>query len=182
MLLSTFHHMPMVLIDWMLCQQAITDKLSRIAQHVRVEVLSHQWQPTNDWEHRLLRVTDSQLIRRDVVIKADGQPCWFARTMIPEQTYQQDPVFFDRLERTSLRTLVYHEPRVLRSLMHSYSFSQAVLEYHWLPQSFSEVADHLWGRLSMFHFDRQGYFYLFEVFLPRFIRALESSLPINAGG
>ncbi|MCX7115055.1 MAG: chorismate lyase [Gammaproteobacteria bacterium] len=182
MLLSTFQPMPLALLAWLRCQHAITDKLSKVAQDVRVEVLSHQWQPTNYWERQVLGLKDNTLIRRDVVISAANQACWFARTMIPEQAYQHDPAFFDRLEHVSLATLVYDEPRVVRERMHSYSFSPAVLEYHWLPHAWSEGQTPLWGRLSTFCFDGHFYFYLFEIFLPRFIRALESSLPINAVG
>lgn len=106
------------------------------------------------------------LIRRDILISAAGQRCWFARTMIPSATYELEPSFFDRLHHEPLGHLIFNEPNVVRQVLHSYGINARHLEYHWLAPEWREDVATLWARLSCLEFKQKAWFYLVEIYLP----------------
>lgn len=166
--LTTFESLPPELWAWLRYPLVITDKLKQVCQHVQMEVLSHEQVLADPWERHFLK--EFSLIRREILMRGDGVQCWFARTMIPQTTYESDQVFFDRLHREPLSHLIFDEPTVCRYLLHSYGIDAKNAEYHWVTPKFQQNAAHLWMRLSYFKLHAAFPFYLAEVFLPDLLR------------
>lgn len=162
---STFSTLPLDLFEWISHTSVMTEKLRQQVGPVEMEILTHDWTSPNHWEHEVLK-QNALLLRRDVLIKAKGSICWFARTMIPITTYQLAPSFFDRLHQEPLAHLIFNEPRVTRDLLHSYGINQHHLEYDCLGKHKPDVDSDLWMRLSMFTFQQSSTFYLAEVYYP----------------
>lgn len=162
---STFKTLPLSLFEWLSMTQAITPQLALRQNEVRMEKLVQAWVEPNWWEVHVIN-QHQPLIRRDILMWAEAQPCWFARTMIPESTYQRAPEFFDRLQQEPLANLIFNEPRVERLRLHSYGIDKMNLEYHWLQPMWRQSHTALWMRLSRFMFEQKMPFYLAEIFLP----------------
>lgn len=177
MLLRSFAPIPLPIIDFLCCVDAITDKLKECSQKVRMEVLSHAQAPVNWWERYVLGMTHhASLLRRDIVTFSQEHACWFARTMVPDTTYHANPVFFDRLHNEPLAHLIYNEPRISRERIYSYTVSPQMLEYHWPAPMWILQASSLPVRVSIFRLEEtfESYrFYLVEIFLPGLLHAVQ---------
>jgi chorismate lyase len=149
---------------------AITPQLACSKSNVRMEKLAQAWVCPNWWESHVTNIFTELLIRRDILMLADDKPCWFARTMIPDSTYERAPDFFDRLQQEPLANLIFNEPRVERILLHSYGIDEKNLEYHWLQPAWRLSHQALWMRLCTFSLDRRSRFYLAEIFLPSLLK------------
>lgn len=166
MLLTAFKTVPPAVFEWLRYPFVITEKLKTVRKKVEMQVLSHQQVDSNHWEQEILGIKPEKIIRRDIVMRGDNLPCWFARTMIPQATYKQDQFFFDRLRQEPLSHLIFNEPRVCRYLLRSYAIDKHNLEYEWVTFLFKAEAPILWMRLSYFLLDEHYPFYLAEIFLP----------------
>lgn len=165
LLCSTFSSLPPEQFAWLSYTDMLTEKLCQTTSQVEMAVISHQWVSANWWERHVLHL-NGKLIRRDILMLAEGKPRWFARTMIPERTQQLDAAFFDRLSVEPLGKLIFNEPRVVRSMIHSYGIDPRHLEFYWLNPAWFNKDDDIWMRLSFFEFMQTAPFYLAEIFFP----------------
>lgn len=161
---STFAPVPLELLSWLRHTDVMTDRLKSYAPQVSLKILEHDWVEANAWELKYLGIEGS-LLRRNVLIQSQNQPCWYARTMIPNTTYQRAPEFFDRLHQEPLAHLIYDEPRVTRCWIYSYGISPSQPEWLWWANLQYLAIERLWMRVSAFQFDQDDFFYLAELFL-----------------
>jgi chorismate--pyruvate lyase len=161
---STFNSLPAEKFEWLSYTDMLTEKLRKTSAQVEMIVLSHEWVPSNWWERHVLHL-NGMVIRRDILMQAEGKPRWFARTMIPEATYQRDPTFFDRLHQEPLGKLIFNEPRVVRRMIHSYGIDGRHLELYWLNRDWFKNDESLWMRISFLELMPSAPFYLAEIFL-----------------
>ena len=163
--MSTFATTPVSLLSWLRYTSIISDRLKSICQKVEMQILAQQWIIPGAWEKAVFSI-QTACFQRDILMLGEGSPCWFARTLIPEQSMEHDKFFFEQLQHKPLSYLIYDEPRVFRVLMHSYSIDKHYPEYAWLAKDWHQCRQMLWVRRSTFQLDKQHAFYLTEVFLP----------------
>ncbi|MCX7116803.1 MAG: chorismate lyase [Legionellales bacterium] len=157
---------PSFLIPWLTEQGAITDRLIQESGDAQLEVLIQAFRSTNAWEEQVLHLKKEEIFYREILMWSHKTRCWFARTLIPKDTYQSDLLFFGRLQHETLGALIYDEPRVKRGERFCYSIGKESIEYHGLTSAMHEFSDVLWARRSVYTFQEQGDFYLLEIFLP----------------
>ncbi len=171
-LLNTHHNPPTDLIPWLNHQASLTDKLKLLSGEAELEVLSQHWTKPSWWDKFTLGLTEQTVLHRDIIMLSRQTPCWFARTVIPQSTYQANQHFFDRLAHESLGVIIFNEPSIQRAQLVSYEIDEKCIEYHWLPHCILSKKGQMWGRLSIFTITEVCEFYLIEIFLPGFMRIL----------
>ena len=143
--------------DWLTHQGSLTDKLKTLSSRVRLQVLQHTWQPG---------------LERKILMWADQERCWFARTRIPEATYLAAEELFTRLATHALGELIWHNPQIQRVTLQHYQITPQTAEYALLDASMHEQRQHLWARHSSLLVQNQYPFELLEIFLPGLERTL----------
>jgi chorismate-pyruvate lyase len=151
---------------WKNHQQSLTDKLNIAAGEAHLTVLSQQWQSTGWWDKYMLRIHDNTVFCREILMAAHGIYYWYARTIIPEQSYQANPHFFARLEQESIKNLIFNEPKVQRLEFKVYPINRDCIEFFWVKKHLEPSEKVLWLRLSTFVLLGQYPFYLVEILLP----------------
>lgn len=169
-LLDTRNNPPGKIESWLKHQAALTAKLKTEAGEAQLKVLKQHWVMPNWWDKFTLGLQTSLVIHRDILMSAQQQPCWFARTVVPELSYHTMPSFFARLKHESLGDIVFSEPTVSRKQMIHYAINQQSLEYYWLSPYLGRQNGELWARLSVFTLAGKAPFYLLEVLLPGLLR------------
>jgi chorismate--pyruvate lyase len=162
---------PSSLSSWLSSNNSLTNKLKAITGHTRLQVLEQKWVFPDWWDKHVLKIALEAVFHREIVMWSHHHACWFARTIIPYQSYQTDAPFFNRLEKETLNELIYNNPHVKRTSYINYSINQQSLEYHWLGENLHQNADCLWVRLSTFTLHNANHFYLVEIFLPGLIES-----------
>ncbi|MFY7698150.1 MAG: chorismate--pyruvate lyase family protein [Legionella sp.] len=157
---------PPSLLPWLSHQSAITTKLEEEIGPARLEILQQQWLQPNDWDRNTLQIKSLWVMHREIVMWFQREPCWYARTILPQTTYLHDPAFFQRLRQESLGKLLFDNNRIKRFSLKVYALTPQAPEYLWLDETLHERANHLWARLSQFNMDDQFPLFLLEVFLP----------------
>ena len=152
--------------SWMTYQGSLTNKLKEIAGDARIELLGQGLELSNDWEKERLGITDSQVFRREIVMWAFDEPCWYARTIIPNKTYQADLSFFGRLRQESMGDLIFNGPTLKREDFKNYSIDVHSTEYEWARFLLKDTKTLLWIRLSTFTLRDDSPFFLIEILLP----------------
>lgn len=157
---------PALLRIWLHYQQPLTDKLLQSTGSAELAVLEQGWRAPGWWDKYLLQVNDSKLFQREIIMQSHGQVYWYARTLIPKSCYSVQPEFFERLQRESLRHLIYDNPDVTRVGMVHYPVNHHCLEYYWVKKHMPYCAETLWVRMSEFTFMQDQSFYLMEILMP----------------
>lgn len=157
---------PENLISWLTHTQMLTRKLENITNNVSLKVLCHEISKLNWWDKYVLGLTSSEALHREVIIYAQSQPCWYARTIIPKNTYINQNTLFDLLNSKTLGELIFDSKNeIQRDFLRYYSIDNTDIEYYWLSSDITHSRKILWARLSKFSI-KYDCFYLFEVFLP----------------
>jgi chorismate-pyruvate lyase len=157
---------PANLNDWLSCSTSLTDKLQAIIGKVELQILSQQWTNADWFDRFVLHIQEQSIFLREILMNGYEHNYWYARTIIPESCYQIDPEFFSRLEKESIRNLIFGEQRVKRYLQKYYSINEYNIEYHWVKKHLPLINSTLWLRLTQYQFDEKGDFYLYEILLP----------------
>ncbi len=157
---------PSNLSSWLTCDNSLTNKLKAVTGNAKLQVLDQRWVFPDWWDKNVLKVTVEAVFHREIIMWSKKHACWFARTIIPYESYQTDAQFFNRLETESLNELIYNNPQVKRTSLLNYSINAQSLEYHWLDEPLHQNAESLWVRLSTFTLHNGFHFYLVEIFLP----------------
>ncbi len=163
---------PQHLLPWLTCRTNLTEQLHAKSGDTALHVIQQTWEPANAWDRQMLSLEPGQVLHRDIVMRAWQQPCWFARTILPEKTYQAHLSIFERLKHESLGNLIFQTPSIQRLALRHYAIEPSSPEYTWLSASTQVDAQQLWARLSEF-LVRDGaedhdvtLFYLVEILLP----------------
>ena len=136
--------LPSALLPWVTHQQSLTARLQARAEHVHLQVLSQQWCSPNWWDNYVLNIDCETVLHREILMWAGQEAYWYARTIIPRATYQEDTFLFDRLEKESLGALIFNEGKIKRVSMTYYPIGKQSIEYHWLNQ-YHELNQSLYG-------------------------------------
>ncbi|MGL5742496.1 MAG: chorismate--pyruvate lyase family protein [Legionella sp.] len=154
------------LLEWLEHQASLTDKLKQTNGDAQLELLSQNWVNADWWDKNVLQIQDERVFCREIMMKSHGIPYWYAMSIIPQQCYDLDPSFFDRLKNESIKNLIFDENRVQRTHSLSYPLDNQCIEFYWVQKHIPSVAGILWARLAEFVFQEKESFYLIELILP----------------
>jgi len=153
--------------SWLNHQASLTDKLKSIASNVHLEVLSHAWSHPDIWDKTTLNIISKDMIlRREIIMWAGSHACWYARTIIPKDTFDQEEALFNRLRTEPLGELIWNRNQFKRESLIQYAIDKESLEYHFLTTQMHQNALNLWARLSTISSHRSFKLHLLEIFLP----------------
>ena len=158
--------LPSSLLPWLTYQLSLTDRLQDIAGHTRLQVLRQQWVGASWWDRHVLQIESDDVLHREILMWSGLALCWYARTIIPKDTYQADSLLFSRLQNESLGALIFNESKIKRIYLQHYAINNQSIEYHWFDQSLHGASDQLWVRLSAFTINDDYPFFLIEALLP----------------
>lgn len=146
--------------SWLISQQSLMDELARQAGEARLSVIRHDEGVSSDF-----------IWQREIVVSANQEPCWFARTVAQERCYENCIDFFEQLRTKKLGDLIYNANEVFRETIVHFPISECSAPYQWLPDSIKPVSSQvLWMRASHFVLREQYAFDLFEIYLPALLR------------
>lgn len=161
---------PAVLRPWLQYTAALTPKLEQEKGEACLQILSQTWQKPTWWDKYMLGLTEQQLVfHRNILMSSGNWPCWYAKTIVPQVTYETNEVFFSRLSQESLGTMVFNTTTSKRQYLHHYAIDPACLEYYWLEQHWRDEQT-LWARFSVFSIGEYPFF-LVEIILPGLFRS-----------
>jgi len=156
---------PSKLLPWLTHTDVLTAKLYELSKNTSIKVLKQGFSSCNWWDKYVLKVKSTNVFHREVLIMAWVNPCWYARTIIPETTYVKHKKLFLMLKNKTLGDLIFSDNGIMRSYLKYYTIDKNSIEYHWLESSVISSQKKLWVRISKFNIQNDA-FYLFEVFLP----------------
>ena len=163
---------PLPLLSWLVHEQSLTQKLQSVAGDARLEVCDQRWEIANAWDQRVLNLDASTVMHRDITMWAFDSSCWYARTILPDATYQANSTLFDQLKHEPLGHLIFNGTEITRSSLVHYSITPSSEEYTWLSASLHQDAPILWLRLSEFKVEGQHSFFLVEILLPGLVKCI----------
>lgn len=152
--------------QWLDCDNPITDKLVELTGDAHLERLSQQWVKATWWDHYALNIKDPHVFQRQILMRSHKRPYWYARTIIPQSTYALDPDFFDRLNKESIRHLIFNQKQVRKVNKLIYPIDNRCLEFYWLKKHVSDKEGILWVRVHEFEIHKKASFYLIELLFP----------------
>lgn len=150
-------------LEWLTYQSSLTDKLHQATGDAELELLSQHWITTDLWSKTLLEIKDAQVFQREIIMKSHNFPYWYARTIIPQTCYELDPNFFNRLQKESVRNLIFNEQRVQRVNAINYPVDEQCVEFYWVKKYINTAQDPFWVRIAEFLFQQKASFYLVEI-------------------
>jgi chorismate lyase len=160
------------LLSWINHADSLTNKLKNKTGNANIYVLNQGLIKTNWWEKFTLGITDAEVYRREILMSSNQNQCWYARTMIPKQSFAENRVLFDRLQHEPITNLIFKNKSIQRQSFYSYALTPQCIEYYWVAPYLPDEADILWARLAEYTVDGHYSFYLIEVFLPGLMRTL----------
>lgn len=166
---------PKQLLPWLTCTTYLTKKLHAKSGNTMLQVLQEQWlEVATSWDQQVLQLAPERVLHRDIVVLAQAQPCWFARTILPAATYQSDDALFARLQHEPLGNLIFQGSAIQRLELRHYPIVTTDPEYAWIPEGYHQQRSPLWARLATFKvMSSQALFYLLEILLPNLERYCE---------
>lgn len=156
----------MTLEAWLTYEGFLTQKLKDQTGDARLTLLDQSWLLASLWDRQTLGCSDERVLHRDILMSSWGQPCWFARTILPQSTYDAHVTLFDRLKNETLGQLIFFGTEIQRISMRRYRVETSVQEYAWLTPLMHGGETTLWARLSCFQVCQGPLFYLIEILLP----------------
>ena len=160
------------LLPWLVYEQSLTQKLEAITGDARLQVLNQDWELPDAWDQSILKLNNKQVLHRQIIMWAYDLPCWYARTIIPDTTWQSGTTLFERLKTESLGHLIFNGNEIQRVSLKHYLITPSSSEYHWLSESWHTGASELWVRLAEFVVYGKEPFFLIEILLPGLLRYL----------
>ncbi|WP_133129666.1 chorismate--pyruvate lyase family protein [Legionella yabuuchiae] len=171
-LLTVNSEPPIGLSPWINSTQSLTQQLKAQTGDARLQVLRQAWSHPNWWDKHTLHITEDSVLHREILMHAHLYTCWYARTVIPHQSYNNNTQFFNRLEHEPLTTLIFNNSSVKRSSFIRYPVTPDTSEYHWLNNEMHHNHTLLWARLAEYTVNEKDAFYLLEVLLPDLLEAV----------
>lgn len=155
------------LYEWLVYPDSLTKRLLEKAGDAKVTVLAQEWYSV-DWSNQWVSIDSSEKIWcREIMMLANGNACWYARSLVPEITYIRCSDFFEQLNVKTLGELIFNSPFVERISLSHYSINVDTIEYQWLPDAIKPfLSPILWVRFSCLKLHKEFPFYLVEILLP----------------
>lgn len=158
------------LYPWLIHQHSLTEKLKTESGEAKLTLLSQAWTKPNWWERYVLGLNE-EVMHREIIMSSRQHPCWYARTIIPQSSYNHAPTFWESLGDQPLGNLIFNNPKIERTQILNYQIDKNCLEYHWLPTFLADEAETLDLRGSVLSLDKQASFCLVEILLPGLLKA-----------
>jgi len=153
------------LYDWLVDTGSLTARLKQHCQTFTVEILAEGHYQLSDDEKIRLNLTDNLGFVREVLLKLDGVPWVFARSVIPLNTLTAPGGELEQLGNRSLGSVLFSAPDMQRSEIEIAEFHSHSKVYS-LSHLFSSAPKaSLFGRRSCFLLGGQSLL-VSEVFLP----------------
>lgn len=156
---------PQGIDEWIHYDASLTDKLELLSGDAKVELLSQRWSLPQWWDIHQLNINE-QIFEREIFMKSYGQIFWYARTVLPKSCYDLDPTFFNRLEKESIRHLIFNEAKVERINRSTYPIDKHCLEFYWIKKYSAHIPDSFAVRCTHLLFQKTKNFYLIEILFP----------------
>ncbi len=160
------------ILPWLVYEKSLTKKLNDTAGDARLDVLDQRWESPDAWDLIVLKLNTTSVMHREILMWAFDSPCWYARTILPDATFQANTALFNRLKTESLGHLIFNGTEIQRASLTHYMISPSSPEYNWLNESMHQGAAELWMRLSEFVVNGRDSFFLVEILLPGLLRFL----------
>ncbi|MBA2649953.1 MAG: chorismate lyase [Legionella sp.] len=160
------------LSTWINHQHSLTDKLQAIHPDIVLKRMSQEWTKPSWWDTHHLKIYTDALFQREVILYSQNIAYWYAKTIIPKPCYDLNPAFFNRLERESLRNLIFDGQEVHRVHRSAYLINDTCIEFYWVKKYFPQITQDLWVRFSEYSYKELS-FYLLEMLFPE-LGALEA--------
>lgn len=151
--------------SWIHHQDSLTDQLERLTGDTQLTLLSQGWTHASWWDAMLFQL-NQPLFQREILMSSHGTDYWYARSVIPEACYASNLVFFQRLQKESIRNLIFGNNDVKRLAMHVYPVNHSCLEFHWVKKYLPLHHETLWVRCAQYGLPDGTSFYLIEILLP----------------
>ncbi len=153
------------LYDWLVDTGSLTARLKLHCQEFTVEILTEGNYPLSDDEKTKLNLTESIGFVREVLLKLDGIPWVFARSVMPLNVLTAPGGELDKLGTRSLGSVLFSTPDMQRSEIEIAEFDtqSRVYELSGLLSSTPKLS--LFGRRSCFLLAGKSLL-VSEVFLP----------------
>jgi chorismate lyase len=174
-LLTSSVSVPFLLQPWLVYTDSLTEKLRKESGEASLTVLSQSRVQASWWDRSVLGLSMQSVTQRQIVMSARKHICWYARTIIPDNTYKMNETFFERLRQESLGSLIFNDGRVKRYSLVNYAIDSQCIEYYWFRSFVNNSYQTFWARLSVFTIDVIYPFFLIEILLPGLIIALEEA-------
>lgn len=169
------HNFPKLMIDqapsdqlkqWLEYDSPITNKLNDLTGNAELSVLSQGFSKPNWWDLYVLDIKDERIFEREILMKSNGIPYWYARTVIPNTCYQLAPDFFNRLNKESIRHLIFNQKQVIKINKLIYPIDSRCIEFYWVKHYIPDRQGILWVRIHEFELYKKASFYLIELLFP----------------
>lgn len=157
---------PAELLVWLQYTESLTQRLHHLAGEAEVALIGQRWHTPSWWDKYILGIDKGPILEREICMMANQQPCWYARTVIPQASYQRNAVFFDRLQTESLNALIFDTPETQRVNSTYYPLDATCLEYYWVAPRMLPLGEKVWLRLAEYCYAQQSPFFLMEILLP----------------
>ena len=157
---------PQRLIPWLRHPHSLTDKLQSLKSSISLQLLFQQWIKPTWWDKYVLSIEDEFIFQREIIMESQHVAYWYARAIIPKSCYDLDQMFFKRLEKESIRNLIFDSQEVHRVDFIAYPVDKECIEFHWANKHLSGVQGKLWVRFAEFSFQNKASFYLLEILSP----------------
>lgn len=158
-------HLSTELFDWLVDTGSLTARLKQYCQEFSVEILTEGSYPLSDDERIKLNLTDNLGFVREVLLKLDGVPWVFARSVMSLNSLTAPGAELDKLGNRSLGSVLFSSPDMQRSEIEIAEFDANSKVYK-LAKSLSNVPQMtLFGRRSCFLLAGKSLL-VAEVFLP----------------
>lgn len=157
---------PNILLPWLDHQGSMTEKLRSMAGEAELTVINQDWTTPSWWDLFVLGLEVPAIRQREILMSAGSRPCWYARTIIPDYTWQARESLLKRLVNETLTNIIFGENGVKRYSLINYAINSECIEYYWMNPILTKKATPLWVRLSVFTIDTDFPFYLMEILLP----------------
>lgn len=154
-------------LSWLLDTSSLTQRLISSSEgDFHVEVISEQWAKPMLSEQALLGMKRNILARvRHVRLMCKGQPCVFARTVIPYTTLRGPVRRLSMLGNKSLGAVLFADPSMRRGGLEIASIGRNHHLYELAMQGIRQKREHICGRRSLFYLSGKPLL-VNEIFLP----------------
>ncbi len=180
----TEHPEPATLLKpWLDYQASLTEKLKVVTGQACLDILNQSWEANDQWDAEKLKLNNTTVMHRDILMWSCNTPCWYARTILPLSTYEANQGLFDRLKTEYLGQLILNNADIQRVSFKQTPITEASLEYEWL-MGIKTMANYLvkwkqegplelWMRLSEFQVRKSHSFFLAEILLPGLLEVIQ---------
>lgn len=158
-------NLPASLFDWLVDTGSLTARLKPYCQTFTVEILIEGNYPLSDDEKTKLNLTENIGFVREVLLKLDGIPWVFARSVMPLNALTAPGGELEKLGERSLGTVLFSAPDMQRSEIEIAEFDAHSSVYELASQLTSLPTMSLFGRRSCFLLAGKSLL-VSEVFLP----------------